>query len=87
MSTNRIVFQPLLHMVEYDPADLALAHERVLPHAAVACEDLDAVGLGAEAGVLGGDVVGDDEVEVLLLKLALGVVFDVLGLCGEATRT
>ena len=71
-------------MVEYDPADRALAHERVVPHAAVPREDLDAVCLGAKARVLLGDVVGDDEVEVLLGELGLGVVLDVLRLCGEA---
>ena len=78
MSTNRIVFQLFLHMVEYDPADRALAHERVLPHAAVAGEDLDAICLGAKARVLLGDVVGDDEVEILLLELALRILVHAL---------
>ena len=51
--------------------------------AAVAVENRHLVGFAAERVVGDGNVVGNDEVEILLLKLAPGVVDEVVGFGGK----
>ena len=64
--------------------DFLFGHEGEVVYLVVGVDEEDFVGVSAEAAALGGDVVGDDQVEALLRYLGSGVFQQVIAFGGEA---
>ena len=73
-------------MVEDNAAELHLGEQRIIPGPAVTGKYLDMIRLDAKTGAFFRNIIGNDEVEVLLRKFLSRVILNIGRFCGKADQ-